>query len=49
MDKRERYIVCLMDGTQENVLAYNFREVVDQFGEDEIWQITKMFYEEAAE
>ena len=44
MGETERYIVAKMDGTTVTVLADTFEEVVNQFGENEIWQITKLFY-----
>lgn len=44
MGETERYIVCKMDGTNVTVLADTFQEVAEQFGEDEIWQITKLPY-----
>lgn len=46
MDKRERYLVVMMDGTCQMVLAYTFRDVLDMVGDDDILQITKMHYEE---
>lgn len=43
-NETERYIVAKMDGTTVTVLADTFAEVVKEFGEDEIWQITKLYY-----
>ena len=49
MDERERYLVVMMDGTCQMVLAYTFRQVLDFVGDDEVLQITKMEYEEVVE
>jgi hypothetical protein len=49
MNERERYVVCFMDGTMKMDLAYTFAEVISHFDEDEIWQITKLHYDEIEE
>lgn len=45
-DARERYIVVKMDGTSETLVKRNFREVIDDVGDDGVWQITKLDFEE---
>lgn len=49
MGKKERYLVVMMDGTCQMVLAYNFRQVLDIVEDDDILQMTKMEYEEVVE
>ena len=49
MEARERYIVCLTNGTTVNVLAYTFGEVIEKFSEDEVWQITRLAFDEIEE
>ena len=46
MDGKEIYVVVKKDGTGANIIANTFAEVIDQIGDDNIWQITKQFYEQ---
>lgn len=46
MGEKERYIVAKMDGTMLTVVAYTFAEVLEQVKDDDIWQITKLFFDE---
>lgn len=49
MNKKERYLVVMMDGTSMMVLANTFHEVLELVEDDEILQMTKMEYEEVRE
>ena len=42
---KERYLVATMDGQVHNVVANTFTDIIKMFGEDSIWQITKLFFE----
>ena len=47
VDARERYIVVMMNGTSMTLVKRNFREVLDEVGDDDkVWQITKLDFEE---
>ena len=47
MEEKERYIVTTMDGKVFNYLANTFGEVIQEFGEDRIFSITKLHFREA--
>lgn len=46
MEDRERYVVCTTDGKAHTVLAHTFGEVLQMFGEDNIWNMIKLDFEE---
>ena len=46
MDAKERYIVVMMDGTSKTLVGRNFKEVIEAVGDDGVWQITKLDFEE---
>lgn len=45
IEKKERYIVTMHDGTKMNVLAETFAEILRMYGEENIESIKKMDYE----
>lgn len=51
-DAKERYVVVMMNGKNYTMVKRNFREVIDELendedgGDDKVWQITKLDYEE---
>lgn len=49
MDRKERYIIELHDGTRMNAVAKSFQEVLQMFGEENVCKIEKLDYEEVAE
>lgn len=49
MDAKERYMVALYDGSTINVIARNFTEILDEYGEDNVWMMIKLNYDEEAE
>lgn len=46
IEKKERYVVQLSDGTGKTVVASTFQEVLQMFGEENIEEIQKLDYEE---
>lgn len=46
-EKRERYLVSTTDGRTHCVVDTTFTEIVQKIGEENIWQIIKLDYEEA--
>jgi hypothetical protein len=45
IEKKERYVVTMHDGTKMNVLAETFSEILRMYGEENIESIKKMDYE----
>lgn len=45
IEKKERYLVTLHDGTRMNVLAETFSEILRMYGEENVEEIKKMGYE----
>lgn len=43
---KERYIVITMDGKAFNAVADTFAECIEMFGEDNIFQMSKLFFQE---
>lgn len=46
LEKKERYIVTLKDGTQYNALCETFAECAQAFGEENVVKMEKLDYEE---
>ncbi|MBO7729015.1 MAG: hypothetical protein J6S50_10935 [Oscillospiraceae bacterium] len=46
IEKKERYIVTMEDGTRKNVVAASFQECLAMFGEENVSMITKLEYQE---
>jgi hypothetical protein len=45
IEKKERYVVTMQDGTRMNVLAATFSEILRMYGEENVEEIKKMDYE----
>lgn len=46
IERKERYIVTMEDGTRINTVASTFQEVLLMFGEENVVMVTKLDYEE---
>lgn len=46
IEKKERYLVTMEDGSCKNALAATFQEVLQMFGEENVCKIEKWDYEE---
>lgn len=46
IEKKERYIVTMEDGTRKTVVATTFQECLAMFGEENVSMITKLEYQE---
>ena len=49
IEKKERYIAQMEDGSAVNALASTFQEVLQMYGEENIVYIKKLDYEEPKE
>ena len=49
IEQKERYIVEMTDGSKVNALCESFRECLALYGEENIFRITKLPYEEPEE
>ena len=49
MDEKERYLVAMYDGHIVNVVARNFTDIILKYGEDNIWMMLKLDYDEEDE
>ena len=49
IEKKERYIVEMEDGTRKTVVASTFQEILAMFGEENVVKIEKLDYQEVAE
>ena len=46
MEAKERYLVSTTDGKTHIAVVYTFKEVIEIFGEENIWQMIKLSYTE---
>lgn len=46
MDDKERYLVSTLDGKTCTVVARTYGEVIEMFGEENIWLIERLYFEE---
>lgn len=49
MNRKERYIITMRDGTRITAVAKSFSEVLLMFGEENVCQIEKLDYDEEIE
>lgn len=49
MENKERYIVCTTDGKTYTMVGKTFGQILEELGEDNIWQMIRLDYEEVVE
>lgn len=49
MNRKERYIVTMRDGTRITAVASSFSEILQMFGEEMVGMIEKLDYDEGVE
>ena len=49
MDNKERYIVCTTDGHTYTMVGKTFGQILEELGEDNVWQMIRLDYEEEEE
>lgn len=46
MEDKERYVVCTTDGKAYTMVGKTFGQILQEFGEANVWQILRLDFEE---
>lgn len=49
MNDKERYLVSTIDGQTFTMVAKTFGEITQELGEENVWQMIRLDYEEVTE